>query len=179
MRYQEVLEFWFNETPPELWFAKDEAFDNTIRERFGRLVEAASVCELDHWRNAPEGRLAEIILLDQFSRNIYRDTPQAFASDPLALALAQEAIASGAEAHLNAEQRHFLYMPFMHSESRRIHERATRLFTQLGNAEALRYQLEHQAIIERFGRYPHRNAILGRTSTPNELAFLEEPGSSF
>ncbi len=179
MRYQEVLKFWFEDINPELWFQKSDAFDATLRERFGQLVAAATVCELDHWRNTPEGRLAEILLLDQFTRNLYRNTPQAFASDPLALALAQEAIASGCEAQLNVEQRRFLYMPFMHSESQRIHERAVCLFTHLGLPEVVEYEMRHKRIIDRFGRYPHRNAILGRPSTPNEIAFLEEPGSSF
>lgn len=179
MRYQEILDFWFEKIQPEAWWTKDEAFDRYLSEQFGKWVEAAARCELDHWRNAPKGRLAEIILLDQFTRNIYRDTPRAFAADPLALGLAQEAIASGAERKLSITERRFLYMPFMHSESRRIHERAERLFQQLGLPEVIDYEARHKRIIDRFGRYPHRNAILGRESTAEELAFLQEPGSSF
>ena len=124
-------------------------------------------------------RLAEIIILDQFSRNIHRGTPDAFAADPLALALAQEAVSSGADQALPVSRRAFLYMPFMHSESQAIHELAVRLFSASGLAENLKAELRHQAIITRFGRYPHRNSILGRISTPEEEAFLEEPGSSF
>ncbi|MGE4334919.1 MAG: DUF924 family protein [Pigmentiphaga sp.] len=179
MQFQEVLKFWFEEITPEQWWVKDDDLDARIRERFGAWAAAAAACELDHWRNTPQGRLAEILLLDQFPRNIHRNTPQAFASDALALGLTQEAIAAGADSQLTVTERHFLYLPFMHSESPRIHERAVRLFTQLGLPVALDFELQHQRIIERFGRYPHRNAILGRTSTPNEIAFLEEPGSSF
>ena len=179
MQSQEVLYFWFEELTPEQWWRKDPALDAAMQRRFGALVAAAAACELDHWRNTAHGRLAEILLLDQFSRNIYRNTPQAFAADPLALGLAQEAIAAGAEHELNLTERRFLYMPFMHSESLRIHERAEKLFEQLGMPDVIDYEQRHKRIIERFGRYPHRNAILGRPSTPNETAFLEEPGSSF
>jgi uncharacterized protein (DUF924 family) len=140
---------------------------------------AARAFELHAWRIRPEGRLAEIIILDQFSRNIHRGTPDAFAADQLALALAQEAVSSGADQALPVSRRAFLYLPFMHSESPAIHERAVRLFSASGLAENLKSELRHQAIITRFGRYPHRNSILGRISTPEEEAFLEEPGSSF
>lgn len=123
--------------------------------------------------------MAEIIILDQFSRNMFRETPRSFSHDVQALVLAQEAVALGLDAELPTEQRTFLYMPYMHSESLRIHEEAVRLFTLNGVKENLDFEYRHKVIIERFGRYPHRNAILGRESSPEEVAFLNEPGSSF
>ena len=176
---QEILYFWFTELTPKQHFVKDAALDETIRTRFGDTLEAAARCELFAWRATPEGRLAEIIVLDQFSRNIYRDTPRAFAQDALALVLAQELVASEQDSTLPQAQRVFAYMPYMHSESKRVHEQAVLLFTQLGIQDNLNFELRHKAIIDRFGRYPHRNALLGRVSTPQELAFLSEPGSSF
>ncbi|MGH8205037.1 MAG: DUF924 family protein [Steroidobacteraceae bacterium] len=175
----EVLEFWFKETSPEAWWKSDPAFDEEIGRRFGSMHEAGSAGELYEWRSEPRGRLAEIIVLDQFSRNIHRGSPRAFASDPMALALAQEAVAGSYDMSLSRQQRVFLYLPFMHSESRLIHERAERLFAFLGLEQNYEFELKHKAIIDRFGRYPHRNAVLGRESTPEELAFLELPGSSF
>ncbi len=174
-----VLRFWFDELEPAQWFRKDPALDAAIGERFGALLEAAGRGELWAWRETPRGRLAEVIVLDQFSRNIHRDSPLAFARDPLALVLAQEAVASGGDRALEVMQRAFLYMPWMHSESLAIHEVALELFDQPGLEEQLRYEHRHRDILLRFGRYPHRNAILGRPSTPEELAFLEQPGSSF
>jgi uncharacterized protein (DUF924 family) len=153
--------------------------DNAIRTRFGATLEAAEQCELFAWRATPEGRLAEVLVLDQFSRNVYRDTPQAFAQDALALALAQELVASGQDRSLPLAQRSFAYMPHMHSESALVHAQAALLFAQPGLEDTLRFELRHQEIITRFGRYPHRNAILGRPSTSEELAFLSEPGSGF
>jgi len=172
-------DFWFTELTPKQHYAKNAALDNAIRTRFGAAREAAARCELFAWRATPEGRLAEILVLDQFSRNVYRDTVRAFAQDPLALALAQELVASGQDRSLPLARRSFAYMPYMHSESALIHQQAVTLFSQAGMEDSLRFELRHQAIIERFGRYPHRNAILGRTSTPEELAFLNEPGSAF
>ena len=174
-----LLHFWFTELTPKQHFAKDSALDETIRTRFGATLEAAAKCELFAWRATPEGRLAEIVVLDQFSRNVYRDTARAFAQDALALALAQELVASGQDRSLPLAQRSFAYMPYMHSESALVHAQAVTLFSQQGMEDTLRFELRHQAIIERFGRYPHRNAILGRSSTAEELAFLSEPGSSF
>ena len=174
-----ILHFWFTELTPKQHFAKDPALDETIRTRFGATLEAATKCELFAWRATPEGRLAEILVLDQFSRNVYRDTACAFAQDPLALALAQELVASGQDRSLPLAQSSFAYMPYMHSESALIHAQAALLFSQPGMEDSLRFEQRHQAIIERFGRYPHRNAILGRASTPEELAFLTEPGSAF
>jgi len=179
MHPQTILHFWFTELTPKDHFAKDAALDETIRTRFGATLEAAARCELFDWRTTPEGRLAEVLVLDQFSRNVYRNTPQAFAQDALALALAQELVASGQDRSLPLAQRSFAYMPYMHSESALVHTQAVALFVQLGNDDTLRFEQRHQAIIERFGRYPHRNAILGRESTPEELVFLGEPGSGF
>jgi uncharacterized protein (DUF924 family) len=143
------------------------------------VLDAAMAGELQPWREAADGRLAEIIVLDQFSRNIHRGTPRAFAADPVALVLAQEALRVGADQVLPPERRAFLFMPFMHSESPRIHETAIRLFQQPGLEANLDAALRHKAIIDRFGRYPHRNALLGRVSSDEEQAFLQTPGSSF
>ncbi|HRK39323.1 MAG TPA: DUF924 family protein [Burkholderiaceae bacterium] len=176
---QPILHFWFTELTPAQHFAKDAALDEAIRTRFGTTLEAAALCELFGWRATPEGRLAEIIVLDQFSRNVWRDTPRAFAQDALALALAQELVASGQDRSLPVEQRRFAYMPYMHSESALVHEQAVALFSQPGLEDNLRFEHAHKAIIDRFGRYPHRNAILARSSTAEELAFLSGPGSSF
>lgn len=174
-----VLDFWFKETSPEDWWRSDPAFDAEIGRRFGAAHAAASAAELYEWRSEPRGRLAEIIVLDQFSRNIHRGSPRAFACDPMALALAQEAVAGSHGLSLSPQERVFLYLPFMHSESRLIHERAERLFASLGLVQNYEFELKHKAIIDRFGRYPHRNVVLGRESTPEERAFLEQPGSSF
>lgn len=179
MHPQTVLDFWFTELTHKQHFAKDAGLDDTIRTRFGATLEAAARCELFAWRATPEGRLAEILVLDQFSRNVYRDTPRAFAQDPLALALAQELVASGQDRNLPLAQRSFADMPYMHSESALVHAQAVLLFDQPGMEDTLRFELRHKAIIDRFGRYPHRNALLGRESTPEELAFLSEPGSGF
>jgi len=174
-----VLHFWFTELTPKQHYAKDAALDDAIRTRFGETLEAATRCELFAWRAMPEGRLAEVLVLDQFSRNVYRDTARAFAQDALALALAQELVASGQDRSLPLVQRSFAYMPYMHSESALVHQQAVTLFSQPGMEDSLRFELRHQEIIHRFGRYPHRNALLGRVSTPEELAFLSEPGSAF
>lgn len=177
--HQQVLDFWFETLQPADWFIKNPVLDERIRSQFLRLQGQALACELEHWRETPAGRLAEILVLDQFSRNTFRDTPAAFAADPLALALAQEAVRQGADQSLSPVQRSFLYMPFMHSESALIHREAVRLFSQPGLEQNLEFEIRHKVIIDRFGRYPHRNAILGRESTAEELAFLRQPGSSF
>ena len=179
MQPQSILHFWFTELTPKHHFAKDAALDETIRTRFGATLEAAARCELFAWRATPEGRLAEVLVLDQFSRNVYRDTPRAFAQDALALALAQELVASRQDRSLPLAQRSFAYMPYMHSESELVHTQAVALFSQPGMEDNLAFELRHKQIIDRFGRYPHRNAVLGRTSSALELAFLSEPGSSF
>lgn len=177
--FREVIRFWFEELEPADWWKKNPELDAHIARRFMNIHQAAAACELHTWRSEASGRLAEIIVLDQFSRNIHRDLPLAFVNDPLALGLAQEAIAQGVEQELSPVQRTFLYMPFMHSESPAIHEWALSLFEANGIKDNLDYEIKHKEIIDRFGRYPHRNAILGRDSTPAELEFLKQPGSSF
>ncbi len=177
--HTEILKFWFEEVEPSYWFKKDLVFDELIRSRFLDFYIAATRCELYEWRQTAEGRLAEIILLDQFSRNMFRDLPQAFAFDSLAVALTQEAIAGGFDQQLELNQRKFLYMPLMHSESLVIHQLAEKMFSQAGLEDNYSYEISHKKIIEQFGRYPHRNQVLGRTSTREELLFLQQPGSSF
>jgi len=179
MDYRDVIGFWFDEIEEKQWFKKDLAFDEVVRSRFLKVTTAASLGELYSWRKSAEGRLAEVICLDQFTRNMYRDQPASFGCDTLALMLAQEAISRGADQELEPRKRCFLYMPFMHSESSLIHEVAVDLFTNLAQDNNLEYEMRHKAIIDRFGRYPHRNTILGRISTPEEEAFLQEKGSSF
>lgn len=174
-----VLAFWFDEIEPKQWWVVDPAFDDRVRQGFGDLLEQAAAGELWEWRRSARGRLAEVIVLDQFSRNIHRGTPRAFAQDPQALALAQEAVASGALQALDEVERTFLLMPYMHSESRRVHVEAEALFRQFAPKQNHEFELRHKAIVDRFGRYPHRNAILGRVSSDEELEFLEQPGSSF
>ncbi|MEA2118462.1 DUF924 family protein [Halovibrio sp. HP20-50] len=176
---QAVLGFWFEALTPAQWFKKDAELDRTISQRFSALHAQAARCECYAWRQTAQGRLAEIIVLDQFSRNIYRDDARAFATDALALVLAQEAVAASADVELNSTQRAFLYMPYMHSESTVIHEVAVELFDQPGLENNHGFEVRHKAIIDRFGRYPHRNALLGRASTEEELDFLKQPGSSF
>jgi len=175
----EVLSFWFQEIETKLWFTSDKNFDDLIRARFFGLLQQAAAGELYQWRQSAEGRLAEIIVLDQFSRNVYRDTAMAFAQDPIALVLAQEAVAAGALGVLNPTQSSFLLLPYMHSESSQIHVVAEALYKEFAPAGNYDFELRHKAIIDRFGRYPHRNAILGRSSTPEELEFLTQPGSRF
>ena len=177
--YNQVLTFWFVETPPRLWWAAEPAFDAAIAARFADIHGAASRGELYEWRHEPKGRLAEIIVLDQFSRNLFRGTAKALANDTIALVLAQEAVAGSHDQRLQTQERAFLYMPFMHSESRVIHTQAERLFASLGLEDSYESERRHRAVIDRFGRYPHRNAVLGRESTQEELAFLEQPGSRF
>jgi uncharacterized protein (DUF924 family) len=175
----DVLRFWFEEIAPDSWWAVDPALDGRIRERFGALHAAAARGELAHWRRAPEGRLAEVIVLDQFSRNLFRSSADAFAQDLAALVLAQEAVAAGAHLPLDPVRRVFLLLPYMHSESRAVHVEAERLFREFTPPLNYDFELRHKAIVDRFGRYPHRNAVLGRPSTPEEVEFLKRPGSAF
>lgn len=176
---QSVLNFWFKEATPAQWWKKDTAFDRLIQERFGNVLKQAASGELYVWRDSALGRLAEIIVLDQFSRNICRNTSAAFAQDGMALVLAQEAVRLDALNELAQEsERGFLLMPYMHSESRAIHALAEPLFAQYAPAQ-LEFEKKHRAIIDRFGHYPHRNAILGRPSSAEELEFLTQPNSSF
>lgn len=175
----DVIKFWFEELTPQDQFRKSIDLDNEIKKRFESTLNQALAGELFTWRTSPEGRLAEIILLDQFSRNIYRDQPRAFAGDSIALVLAQEALAAQADQMLEARKRLFMYMPFMHSESKMIHQHAVKLFDQPGLEGNLDYEMKHKKIIDQFGRFPHRNKVLNRVSTPEEIEFLKTPNSSF
>lgn len=179
MQFQAILKFWFTEIQPIQWFKKDLEFDQRVRERFSVVLDAAKKSETAEWRGSAAGRLAEIILLDQFSRNIHRDTPKAFESDGIALTLAQEMVLQKLDNEIPIEQRGFIYMPYMHSESLHIHDQALKCFNQKGLEDNFEFEKKHRAIIERFGRYPHRNKILGRSSTPEEVHFLQQPGSGF
>lgn len=179
MHPDSIIHFWFTELSNAQRFAKDEALDALLRQRFSATLQAAIAGELFEWRSSAIGRLAEILVLDQFSRNIHRDAPAAFAQDPQALALAQELVRLGLDQELPLTQRAFAYMPYMHSESLLIHQEALSLFSQPGLEGSLSFEHSHRAILEKFGRYPHRNAILGRPSTPKEISFLNQPGSSF
>lgn len=176
---QSVLNFWFEELSPADWWKKDESIDRKINHRFKVLHEKARASELWQWRKSPEGRLAEILILDQFSRNLYRDDPQAFAQDPMALALAQACVQDKDDQKLSVERRAFIYLPYMHSESLLVHQEALKLFSSPGLESNYEFEIKHYDIIKRFGRYPHRNKVLGRTSTPEELDFLKGPDSSF
>lgn len=176
---QAVIEFWFEECEPKQWWSSDPEFDQLITSRYAEVHAKAIAGELFAWRHTAIGRLAEIIVLDQFSRNIHRGTPNAFAYDSLALCLAQHAISHNCQNELTDIQRQFLYMPFMHSESTAIHVVAERLFNEPQVANNKEFERLHKVIIDRFGRYPHRNEILGRESTDEEIAFLKQPNSSF
>ena len=179
IKSQDIIQFWFEEITPKQWWIKDQEFDQLLIDRYQGLLDYAVKGELFAWRDTTLGRLAEIIVLDQFSRNIYRDDKRAFAADPMALVLSQEAVRQQGYEALSSNQKQFLFMPYMHSESLLIHEEAVRLFDEPGLEGNLDFEHKHKVIIERFGRYPHRNEILGRDSSDEEKAFLLEPGSSF
>lgn len=174
MNYTDIIDFWFTELQPTQWFRRDAELDRRITERFADVHAAAASGETASWRSAPLGRLAEIIVLDQFSRNMYRDDARAYACDAHAERLAYEAIREGADMEVPPEQRLFFYMPLMHSESKVTHRLALKKFSELGNAEALKYERSHKRIIDRFGRYPHRNEALDRRNTAAEDVFLGE-----
>ena len=176
---EQVLRFWIEEAGPERWWKADPAFDELIRMRFSAIHARAAQGELHGWRAQPRGRLAEVIVLDQFSRNLFRGSPLAFAQDLAALVLAQEAVAAGQHLQLAPVERAFLFLPYMHSESPGIHLVAERLYREHAPPGNYDFELRHKAIIDRFGRYPHRNAVLGRASTAEEVDFLKQPGSSF
>jgi uncharacterized protein (DUF924 family) len=167
---EDILEFWFRTLQPSDWYKKSDELDEQIKERFEPVYRQVVAGETSDWRGTPEGRLAEIIVLDQFSRNMFRGSPESFVADPLALALAQEAVRNGDDQKLEMRQRVFVYMPYMHSESARVHEQAMDLFADTPNLE---YEIKHKAIIDRFGRYPHRNDVLGRESTAEELEWMK------
>lgn len=179
MTADDILHFWFDELQPAQWWGKDSALDARMTERFSTVHTQANRGELWYWRVDARGRLAEIMVLDQFSRNMFRGTPRAFASDALALILAQEAIGQNLHMQLPEQMRGFMFLPFMHSESLAMHDLAVRLYTELGDAAQLEFEFKHKTIIERFGRYPHRNTILGRVSTAEEAQFLQQPNSAF
>jgi len=176
--YNAILAFWFEETDHSLWWMADPEFDRRVKERFHDLLNQAAQGELFSWRGEPKGRLAEIIVLDQFSRNIHRNTPAAFTQDPMALVLAQEAVSAGVHQALSPVERGFLLLPYMHSESRQIHVQAEALYREHA-PDNYEFELKHKAIIDRFGRYPHRNQVLGRASSADEIEFLKQPGSDF
>ena len=172
-----VLVFWFDETKPSQWFRRDPAFDDKVCKRFGALHAAACAGKLENWRETPRGALALIILLDQFSRNIHRDQPEAFTHDPRAVEVAEEAIKRKFDLELEPRERVFVYMPLMHSEDLRTQERCVSLFKErLPGSDNIRHAEEHCEIIRQFGRFPHRNKTLGRVSTDEEEAFLKGGG---
>ena len=174
-----VVAFWFEESKPEQWYKKDAAFDNAIRDRFEMTVTAALASRLDGWADSAEGCLALIILLDQFTRNIHRNSPRAFSGDDMAVALSLRCVDRDYLAHEDATYRQFMLMPMMHSEDLAIQERSLPLFERLTNPRTHEFAVKHRDIIARFGRFPHRNAVLGRPSTNEEVEFLKQPGSSF
>jgi uncharacterized protein (DUF924 family) len=198
MHFEQVLDFWFGKLDAagcadaahaERWWKKNAAFDEELRQRFGALHEAVARAERDDWLVPPRGRLAYVIVLDQFSRNMFRGTPRMFEGDKQAQAAAVEGVARGDDALLGVNERSFLYMPFMHSEDLDMQDRSVALFTALaasapaelrgGLAAAVQYAEKHRDIIARYGRFPHRNAALGRDSTSAEIEFLKQPGSGF
>ena len=175
-----VLDFWFREAGPEAWFKRSDAFDETCRDRFLALHEDAAAGRLDGWAGTADGALALLILLDQLPRNMFRGSPRAFATDPKARGIARDAIAAGFDLALPAERRIFVYLPLEHSEDPDDQRDCVALVRErIGDAEMIDYAERHLAIIARFGRFPHRNAILGRPSTEEEQEFLAQPGSSF
>lgn len=182
---EDVLTEWFgdSDTPTNetrsRWFTKDPAFDARLRDRFGEAIGRGARGELDAWAETPRGALALVILLDQFSRNVHRGTPRSFAQDEKALAVSRASLRRGDDRALPEAWRSFLYMPFMHSEDLAAQDECVRLFEASGNAEGADYARRHRDIVARFGRFPHRNVILERTSTGDEIEFLKQPGSSF
>ncbi|NDJ58565.1 DUF924 domain-containing protein [Enterobacteriaceae bacterium 4M9] len=187
MKHEVVIRFWFDELKPAQWFVADSRVDAQIRWYFLDVWEAACQDKLAHWRTGAlahwratqDGRLAEILVLDQFSRNLWRNNARAWAQDDKALALAQEAIKQPEFPPQDANWRNFILMPLMHAESAAVHQQAIQLFDFAGNGQTLRAERQHKAIIDRFGRFPHRNALLGRTSTPEERAFLASSTLAF
>ncbi len=180
MEPERVLRFWFEETPPRRWFTKDPEFDRCVRDRFGEASRRAITGDWKNWESQPDDALALVLLLDQFPRQIWRDTPMAFAGDERALALSRGAVANGwVAAEPERTRRQFWLMPWMHSEDLAVQEAAIPLFERFTDPRTLEFARRHRDVIARFGRFPHRNTILGRASTAEELAFLETPGSRF
>lgn len=178
-KYQEIITFWFEELGENKWFAASDETDALIKDRFAGWHKQVAAGECVGWRENALGTLAEVIVLDQFSRNIFRGQPQAFAYDGQALVLAQVAIDKGFDKQLSSVQRPFLYMPFMHSESVVVHETAVELFSALENKDYLKHECIHKEIIDEFGRYPHRNKQLGRATTNAEQTYLDDNQLSF
>ena len=179
MHYSEITQFWFDEIKPKKWFEKDEDFDSLLSDRFLKQVDLALKGELNIWNENVGGCLSLILLLDQFTRNIFRDTPKAFEGDFQALDLSLDAIKKGYLTEKNSGWRHFLLMPLMHSENLAIQEMSLPLFQKYTNEKTYLFAKRHYDIINRFGRFPHRNQVLGRVSSRGEEVFLAQPGSSF
>lgn len=188
-KFDEILDFWFG-SPDDacygkqrsFWFTKKPKFDQKLKSRFLSDYEQAAAGQLDGWKQSPHSCLALILLLDQFPRNMFRGTAQAFATDEQALSVAQHAVANNFDRELLTVERWFVYLPFEHSENLEHQHQCVELFRQLCDPESavtLDYAIRHLSVIERFGRFPHRNAILGRATTPEEAEFLKQPGSSF
>lgn len=175
----DVVDYWFSEEIKPKWFDGGAAFDQDLRDRFVEAWDEARAGALDHWTATPMGLLALVILLDQIPRNCHRGTPDAFSTDPQALRWAKWAVEQGIDRSFGDDQRQFLYLPFMHSETLAEQEEGMRLYAVLGLASPLDYMRRHRDIIARFGRFPHRNEFLGRVSTPEEVEFLKQPGSRF
>jgi uncharacterized protein (DUF924 family) len=174
-----VIRFWLEETPPEARFKRDDALDTAIANRFGAIYERLSIAPPEVSGLTPRTALAALIVLDQFPRNMFRGTSRAFASDSAALRIAQAAVDAGHDKALDKYGRLFVYLPFEHSENLADQDKSVALIADLGDADLDRYAIAHRDIVRRFGRFPHRNAALGRVSTPEESEFLEQPGSSF
>ena len=174
-----VLKFWFVECNPQQWFKKDSVFDNNLKERFSKLVEESLIGKFDHWSVSKRGCLALILLLDQFTRNIFRDTPRAFSGDEKALQLSFQCLSKNYLCNDNFQETKFMLIPMMHSEDISVQDLSLPLFKDLNDNRTYEYALRHRDIIKRFGRFPHRNHILGRDSTEKEIEFLKNPGSSF
>ena len=179
-RIDEILKFWFEETTTEQKYIKDEKFDKLIRDKYSNAFEDVVKTNGSEWQKSSRGSLAAIIVLDQFSRNMFRDDAKSFAYDNLALEIAEEMVASGMDKEVPLEMRSAVYMPYMHSESKDVHKKALKLFQDFAEESnekgGLEYEIKHKAIIDKFGRYPHRNEVLGRESTPEEIEFNNEHG---
>ena len=171
----DVINFW-TEAGPDKWYKKDAEFDRSIAERFGKVHRAAADGARDAWKKTPEGALALLLLLDQFSRNLFRGSAETYTQDPKAREIAREALAKGFDKKVGPPLQQFFYLPFMHSEELADHQRCVALAHALGNPETLKYARHHEDIVRRFGRFPHRNALLGRHTSPAEQAFLESGG---
>ena len=178
-RPKEILNFWFSPEVKPLWFKKSQEFDSQIKHRFLDTYQQAAAGILNHWRNDPDDILALIIVLDQFPRNMFRNLPQAFATDIQAVELTKYAVKHNYPQNLSVDRQAFLYMPLMHSENKEDQIKCVELFTKLGKEDNLKFAIKHKEIIDRFGRFPHRNQILSRQSTSEEQEFLNKPGSKF